>query len=292
MERRHTLVSSNVSRKRSILRSLLAVACLPFIANAQPRTGTSSAGLYYEVSGAGDPIVLIHGFSVDRRMWDLQMPALQGRFTVIRYDLRGHGKSAPPSSPYSTSDDLRSVLDAVDVRRAALVGLSAGAQVATDFALAYPDRVTRLVLTAPGVGGMAMPPLPWMQPVLQAATAGEPERAASLWAETPIMTLRNDTSAAATLRELVMSNSRVWTFRTNPVQPLTPPAIKRLSEIKVPALVIVGDRDLPHIVEAANVLATGIAGAKLVTMPGAGHIVNIDARERFTEQVVRFLAGR
>src|SRR3989442_3567117 len=209
VERRHTLVSSNVSRKRSILRSLLAVACLLFIANAQPRTGTSSAGLYYEVSGAGDPVVLIHGFSIDRRMWDPQMPALQGRFTVIRYDQRGHGKSAPPSSPYSTSDDLRSVLDAVDVRRAALVGLSAGAQVATDFALAYPDRVTRLVLTAPGVGGMAMPPLPWMQPVLQAATAGEPERAASLWAETPIMTLRSDTSAAATPRELVMSNSRV-----------------------------------------------------------------------------------
>jgi len=244
------------------------------------------------VAGRGDPVVLIHAFSVDRRMWDPQMPALQERFTVIRYDLRGHGRSDPPSSPYSTSDDLRSVLDALDVRRAALVGLSAGAQVATDFALAYPDRVTRLVLTAPGLGGMATPPLPWMQPVLQAAGAGEPERAATLWAATPIMTLRNDTSGAATLRELVMSNSRLWTFRTNPVQPLTPPAIKRLQEIKAPTLVIVGDRDLPHIAEAANVLATGIAGAKLVTMAGAGHIVNIDARERFTDEVVRFLSSR
>jgi 3-oxoadipate enol-lactonase len=274
------------------MRTLLVAVCLSSAVIAQSRTGTSSAGLYYEVVGAGDPVVLIHAFSVDRRMWDPQMPALQGRFTVIRYDLRGHGKSGAPSAPYSTSDDLRSVLDALDVRRAALVGLSAGSQVATDFALASPDRVTRLVLTSPGLGGMTLPPLPWMQPVFQAAGAGEPERAARLWAETPIMALRRDTSAAATLVDLVVSNSRLWTYRTNPVQPLTPPAIKRLSEIKCPTLVVLGGDDLPHIKEAGNLLMNGIGGAKLVTIPGAGHIVNFDARERFNEELVRFLGGR
>jgi len=267
-------------------------ACVPLATAAQPRSGTSSAGLYYEESGRGDPVVLIHAFSVDRRMWDPQMPALQARFTVIRYDLRGHGKSAAPSAPYSTSDDLKSVLDAVDIRRAALVGLSAGTQVATDFAIAYPDRVTRLVLTAPGLGGMTLPPLPWMQPVFQAAGAGEPERAAKLWSETPIMQLRSDTSGAAALLDIIISNTKLWTYRTNPVQPLTPPAIKRLPEIKVPTLVIVGERDLPHIIEAANLLANGISGATLVTIPGAAHIVNFDARERFTDEVVRFLSMR
>jgi 3-oxoadipate enol-lactonase len=292
------LVSSSVSRKRSIASVALLAACVALVAHAQPQSGTSSAGLYYEVSGsgpstslgAGAPVVLIHAFSVDRRMWDPQMSALQSRFRVIRYDLRGHGKSAAPSEPYTTSGDLLSVLDALDVRRAALVGLSAGAQVATDFALEHPDRVARLVLSAPGLGGMTMPPLPWMQPVFQAAGAGEPERAAKLWSETPIMQLRSDTSGAPALLDLVMSNTKLWTYRTNPVQPLTPPAIKRLSEIKSPALVIVGERDLPHITEAANLLAKGISGAKLVTIPGAGHIVNIDARERYTDEVVRFLS--
>jgi len=298
------------------MRALLVTICLSAAVIAQSRTGTSSAGLYYEVAGTGpstalgaspstslgaspstalgasDPVVLIHAFSVDRRMWDPQMPALQGRFTVIRYDLRGHGKSAAPSAPYSTSDDLRGVLDALDVRRAALVGLSAGSQVATDFALVSPDRVSRLVLTSPGVGGLATPPLTWMQPVLQAAGAGEAERAAKLWAETPIMALRRDTSAAATLVDIVMSNSRLWTFRSNPVQPLTPPAIKRLAEIKCPTLVVLGGDDLPHIKDAANALANGINGAKLVTIPGAGHIVNLDARERFNDELVRFLGGR
>jgi pimeloyl-ACP methyl ester carboxylesterase len=128
-----------------------------------------------------------------------------------------------------------------------------------------------------------------MQPVLQAAGAGEPERAAKLWAETPIMALRRDTSAAATLVALVMSNSRLWTFRTNPVQPLTPPAITRLQEIKCPALVVVGGDDLLHVKDAANLLASGIGGATLVTIPGAGHMLNFDARERFTDEVVRFL---
>jgi pimeloyl-ACP methyl ester carboxylesterase len=103
------------------------------------------------------------------------------------------------------------------------------------------------------------------------------------------MQLRSDTSGAPALLDLVMSNAKLWTYRTNPVQPLTPPAIKRLSEIKAPTLVIVGERDLPHITEAANLLAGGISGAKLVTIPGAGHIVNIDARERFTDEVLRFL---
>jgi len=259
---------------------------------AQPRSGTSSAGLSYEQSGSGDPVVLIHAFSVDRRMWDPQMPVLQPRFTVIRYDLRGHGKSAAPSEPYSTSDDLRNVLDALDVRRAALVGLSAGAQVATDFALTYPDRVTRIVLASPGLGGMTVPPLPWMTPVFQAAGAGEPERAAALWADTPIMALKNDTSGAATLRDIVMGNTKLWTYRSNAVQPLKPPAIARLAEIKVPTLVIAGERDLPHITEAANLLAKGIAGAMLVTVPGAGHIVNFDARDRFNDEISRFLSQR
>jgi 3-oxoadipate enol-lactonase len=287
------LASSSGNRRPAILCAVLvALVGLTARAQAQSKSGMSSAGLYYEVSGSGDPIVLIHAFSVDRRMWDPQMPVLLSRFTVIRYDLRGHGKSAAPSAPYSTSADLLSVLDALDVRRAALVGLSAGAQVASDFALEHPDRVARLVLAGPAPSGMKLPPLPWMQPVFEAAGAGEPERAAKLWSETPIMALRNDTSAEATLREIVMSNARLWTYRTNPVQPLTPPGLTRLSEIKVPTLVIVGERDLAHITEGANLLVKGISGARLVTVPGAGHIVNLDARDRFNDELLRFLRGQ
>jgi pimeloyl-ACP methyl ester carboxylesterase len=89
-----------------------------------------------------------------------------------------------------------------------------------------------------------------------------------------------------------MSNRRLWTFRTNPARPLTPPAISRLAEITSPTLVVLGDRDLPHIKEIATLLARGVAGARLVTIPVAGHIVNLDAPGAFNTSVSAFLTGR
>jgi pimeloyl-ACP methyl ester carboxylesterase len=275
---------------RAALVLVLLLLLLPAAASAQTTTGTTAAGLYYEVSGAGDPLVLIHAFSVDRRMWAPQVAALERRFRVIRYDLRGHGNSAAPSEPYAPHDDLRSVLDALGVARATLVGLSAGSTLAIDFAIAYPDRVRRLVLASPGLNGhVPSPPLTWTQPVFQAAGRGDTEDAAKLWAATPIMAVHGDPAAAATVKALVMSNLRLWTFRTNPARPLTPEAIARLAEIKSPTLVVLGGKDLPHIKEIADLLARGVAGARLVTIPGAGHIVNLDAPDAFNKALAAFL---
>ena len=89
-----------------------------------------------------------------------------------------------------------------------------------------------------------------------------------------------------------MSNTRLWTYRTNPVQPLIPPAIKRLSEVKCPALVILGEQDLPHIKDAARLLVEGIPGARQVSIPAAGHLVNLDASTAFNRAVDSFLGGR
>ena len=279
--------------RRSVLFACFLQLLVAANAGAQGMTGTSSAGLYYEASGAGDAVVLIHAFSVDRRMWAPQIALLERRFRVIRYDLRGHGKSEGPSAPYAPHEDLRSVLDAVGVNSATMIGLSAGAAIATDFAIAYPKRVTRMILASPGLNGyVPSTPLTGMQAVFQAAGAGDPEGAARLWAQTPIMAVRNDLTATATVTDLVMSNVRLWTYRTNPVQQLTPPATTRLSEIKCPTLVIVGEQDLPHIREVAGLLVKGISGARLVTIPRAGHILNLDAREEFNQAIESFVAAR
>lgn len=138
---------------------------------------------------------------------------------------------------------------------------------------------------------MPSPPLAWTPPVFQAAGEGDAEKAARLWADTPIMALRSDLSAVPTVRALVMDNVKLWTSRTNPARPLTPPAIGRLAEIKSPTLVILGGEDLPHIKEIASLLAKGVAGARLVTIPGAGHMTNLDARDAFNRSVAGFLAG-
>jgi len=275
---------------RVLVVTLGVVAVVPGHASAQGAAGTSTAGLSYEATGTGDAVVLIHAFSVDRRMWASQVAALEGHFRVIRYDLRGHGQSAPPSAPYTTHEDLRSVLDALGGERATLIGLSAGAEIATDFALVHPERVRRLVLASPGLSGyVPSTPMTWAQPVFEAAGAGDAERAARLWVATPLMTLHGDQAAAKTVSDLVMSNVRLWSFKTNPVQPIDPPAIKRLANVKCPVLVIVGEQDLPYIKDVARLLVEGIPGARQVSIPAAGHLVNLDASTAFNRAVDGFL---
>jgi pimeloyl-ACP methyl ester carboxylesterase len=225
-------------------------------------------------------------------MWAPQIAALEGRFRVVRYDLRGHGQSAAPSAPYTTYEDLRSVLDALGMDRVTLIGLSAGAEIATDFALVYPGRVRALVLASPGLGGyVPSDPMAWAQPVFEAAGAGDAARAATLWAATPLMALRRNVAAAPLVADLVTSNVKLWSYKTNPVQPLTPPAIKRLGEIKCPVLVITGEQDMPYIKDVGRLLVEGIAGAKQVTIPGAGHLANIDATEPFNRAIDGFLTA-
>ncbi|MFN2326424.1 MAG: alpha/beta fold hydrolase, partial [Gemmatimonadales bacterium] len=282
------LTSRSLPWRQLALASILGAAFLASCASAQTVAGTTSAGLFYEVSGSGEPIVFIHAFSLDRRMWEPQIAVFDGRFRVIRYDLRGHGKSVPPTAPYTGYDDLRALLDTLSIPRATLIGLSAGAELAINFAIAYPDRTTRLVLAAPGLGGYRVPPLPWAGPVFEAAAAGDAERAANLWADTPIMALRTNRDASETLRELVLDNSRLWTYRRTE-QPLSPPAVDRLAEVTCPILIIVGGADLPHIKDIARLLADRMAGAALVTIPGAGHIVNLDSPAIFNEAVEEFL---
>lgn len=265
--------------------TLLAVST----ASAQSSAGRSATRLFYEADGAGEALVFIHGFSLDRHMWDGQAAAFSPRYRVIRYDLRGHGDSAGIEGPYAGYEDLRSVLDALGISRATLVGLSAGSELAINFAITYPNRVARLVLAAPGLGGYRGPRLPWIQPVLDAAAGGDADAAARLWLGTPLMTLIDDRGSAAAVAAMVMRNAHLWTA-TRTEQPLSPPAIGRLSAITCPVLVIVGDQDQPHIRDIANVIVKGIAGAMLTVIQRAGHLVNLDAPAEFNEAIEAFLA--
>jgi 3-oxoadipate enol-lactonase len=260
-------------------------------ASARVVSGISSGGLHYETTGAGEAVVFVHGFSLDLRMWDRQVTAFRDGFRVVRYDLRGHGQSAAPEGPYTGFGDLRELLDDLGIRRATLVGLSAGSELALNFAIAYPDRVQRLVLAAPGLGGYRPPPLPWARPVFEAAGAGDAMSAAQLWAETPIMALHANQAAADLVKALVLDNWKLWTY-TRTEQPLDPPAIGRLDDVTCPVLVVVGDLDLAHIGEVADLIARGVPDARLVTIAGAGHLLSLDAPDRFNEVVGGFLRGR
>lgn len=94
---------------------------------------------------------------------------------------------------------------------------------------------------------------------------------------------------AATLRKLVLANAGLWKLTTNPEKPMTPPAIGRLGEVKVPVLVILGERDLPDSHAVADLLIANVSGARKVVIPGAGHMVSLAAPAAFNEALMGFL---
>lgn len=131
------------------------VACAPHrvsaahtVAGDTGRVSVEGGTLYFDVRGSGTPVVLLHAGDLDLTMWDPQVGPLAHSYRVIRYDARGHGRSTAPREPYSTVEDLRVLLDHLGVERAHLVGISMGAGVALNFAVAYPDRVSKLALVS------------------------------------------------------------------------------------------------------------------------------------------------
>ena len=129
--------------------------------------------LFYETAGSGPAVVLLHGGMLDQHMWDEQFTWLvNSGLRAIRYDFRGHGLSSTVAGDYANHDDLCALLDALDVPGAVLVGLSHGARVALDTAIAHPDRVTALALASPGISGRAFTD-PFLLEHIKAAGGGD-----------------------------------------------------------------------------------------------------------------------
>src|SRR5260370_40392265 len=117
----------------------------------QYKTGYINVGdgkLYYEIAGEGETLVLVHAGFVDSRMWDDQWAEFTKRYRVIRYDMRGFGKSDPATAPVSRHQELCDLFDALHVENAYLLGCSMGGQVALDFTLENPEHVSALMLVS------------------------------------------------------------------------------------------------------------------------------------------------
>ncbi|MCI0575581.1 MAG: alpha/beta fold hydrolase, partial [Chloroflexi bacterium] len=141
--------------------------------------------LYYEVAGAGPPLVLIHGYTLDTRMWDDQFEAFAQHYQVIRYDLRGFGRSAMPTGEsYTHHEDLKALLDHLGLARAHILGLSLGGGIAVNFALAYPEATQSLILVDTSVlGGFEWPEElgRWFARIHSAARDGDMRLAKQHW---------------------------------------------------------------------------------------------------------------
>ena len=167
--------------------------------------------LYYEMAGEGRTVVLIHGGLADSRLWDDQFDELAKHYRVIRYDLRGFGKSAFSMGPYSHIEDLYALLKFLKVKKASLVGLSLGGVIAVDFALEHPEMVDALILTSSGLRGHPSARNEKSVAVQKAAEEQGMEKAIEMWLEHPFFaTGKNNPAYVQRMRRMLADNFRYW----------------------------------------------------------------------------------
>jgi len=267
----------------------------PHLPIASGTIATNAADLYYEVAGAGSPVVFIHAGIADRRMWDKQFLPFAVRHRAIRYDQRGYGLTVARPVPHSHLRDLAVLLDFLEVERAHLVGCSKGGRLALDFALAHPARVHGLVLVnagAPDLASSGEKPPQWDEAVA-AFAAGDLERTNELeiqvWIDgrwrTPDQVDPLVRVLALDMNRIALANEAAGLGEEEP----PPDAAGRLTELQSPLLAIASDLDDPDFIRAAEFIARFVPGGRAVTLKGAAHLPSMEQPEEFNRVVLGFL---
>ena len=259
---------------------MLVIALLLSVAGtgtAQERTiNVGDAVLSYDLTGKGRTVVFIHGWALNKSVWDDQVPVFSKRYRVLRYDSPGFGKSTGVSDESAEPADLLVLLEALHIDRAYIVGHSRGGGIALRFAAKYPEKVDGLVLygsTPPA--GIPFPPefgqwfgsLPGIAKQHGLDSVGKLVLASDLaWAPPG----RSDVGERLRRAWVSYSGKDLLDPRP-PAGTVALPDIARLSTLKMPTLVIVGDHELPFLAAAADTFAYHIPNAKKSVIPNAGH---------------------
>lgn len=251
--------------------------------------------LYYEMAGVGHPLVLIHGNTLDIRMWDDQFEPFARQYQVIRYDMRGYGRSSlPTGEPYAPADDLMALLRHLGLTQAHILGLSRGGLVAIDFALTYPEATDTLIVVDTGLRGFPLEAFEtFVSHVRSAGMTSGIAAARQHWLAGALFApALEQPQVAARLTQMVTDYSGWHWLNNETLRLLEPPPIQQLDTMNVPTLVIVGERDLPDFHAVAGVMHQRIPKASKVVMPGVGHMANMEDPARFNEIVLGFLADK
>jgi pimeloyl-ACP methyl ester carboxylesterase len=284
------------------VRHLLAIGLLVFCgcggsSQLSIETGFAEFGqskIYYEVSGAGDPtVILLHGGMLDCTMWDEQFELLSQDHRVLRFDASAHGRSTLPPDAYWDHADLRALMDHLQIEKAVMVGLSMGGRVAIDMALEEPGRVEAVVAASSGLGGYRFESdfhTENRKSMIAAWKSGDFDAVVEAfqreWTDGPE---RGPEDVDPEVRERVRAMARATVDSVMEGRSLYPPAIDRLAELDAPMLIVIGELDMPGIHEIADLLVKADPNAELVEIPGVAHMVNLEAPERFNELILDYL---
>lgn len=262
------------------------------------------ARIFYETAGDGEALVLVHAGIADHTMWDPHLAAFARRRRVVRYDLRGFGKSVARPTPFRHGDDLLALLDLLEVERAALVGVSYGSRAALEATLSAPERVAALVMVSPSLARLDHEPTALERAHLERddayGEAGDWEAMAdndvALWVDGPGQPAgRADRWVRRKVRAMAFADyvdyqRRYPTEAHEPEpRPTDPPLVERLGEVRVPTLIVMGALDTSMTTASADALERGVAGARRVVVDDTAHMLPLEQPERFVEVVLGFL---
>jgi pimeloyl-[acyl-carrier protein] methyl ester esterase len=238
--------------------------------------------LAVESAGAGQALVLLHGWALDRRVWAPQRP-LADRFRLIALDRRGFGRSTAPPDLAAEADDLLAVREALGLGPLILVGMSQGARAALQFALRYPEHVAGLVLQGapldgfePGPRGEDSIPLGVYRALVRGGRLAEMK---ALWADHALM-------RGADVGDILdLYDGRDLLAREQAPAPLA----GALGDIEAPVLVVTGEEDVPWRQLVGDALAYGLRNARRARI-GGGHLCNHSRPDAYNDLVASFAA--
>jgi pimeloyl-ACP methyl ester carboxylesterase len=256
------------------------------------RADVDGLSIAYERAGHGPALVLLHGFLFDARAWRRQLEALASDFTVIAWDAPGAGRSADPPEPFGIgdwADCLVGLLDFLGVRRAHFVGLSWGGLLAQEVYRRDRDRVVSLVLADTYAGWRGSLGIATAEERLAACLRDSTLPADEL-VSAYLPGMHSESATQEVRHELaeIMSDFHPAGFRLMARSLAEEDTRELLAAIRVPTLLAWGEADTRSPVSVAHELQNLISGATRVTIPGAGHLSNIEAPARFNAEVRAF----
>ncbi|HTY89640.1 MAG TPA: alpha/beta fold hydrolase [Methanocella sp.] len=264
-----------------------------------PMSKVRDVDIYYEASGGGEPLVLISGYTADHTSWAHLVPVFAKKYCTVVFDNRGVGQTVTPDGPFiidDMADDTAALLDALDIKKAHVIGVSMGGRIAQALALRHPEKVKGLVLcsTTARVPPRSRFALGMMADALAKGNISHDFHDMMMLSWTlsdhvfgsPEMMKRMRVGASSERKRPLPANmvrqlQAGYQFDTR----------ARLGEIKAPTLVIHGNEDILFPISYGKELADGIPGAKFVELKGAAHTAYMEAADRFVPAVLAFLAG-
>jgi 3-oxoadipate enol-lactonase len=263
----------------------------PPIERHSGRLDVGGSKIYYEECGSGAAVVLLHDGLLHSITWDSVWEPLCRKYHAIRYDRRGYGRSDLPKAKFSPTDDLTALLAHLQVSRAVIVGSSSGGALAIDFALAKPEMVEGLFLLGPVVHGLEVSPAFIERGTQNNAplAGGDAKAAADNWSKDQFIIGEGHDPVRKKLYDALADNPQNLNYTGEVETRDGAPASTRLNEIHVPAIILVGERDISDVHAQAGAIEEGIAGTQKDVIINSGHLVQLEQPEILLEKLDAFV---